>query len=83
MIALPFILGNSSVADYIERSKLTGAGRNGVAGAAEWYDYVAAAPASSIFWSFIPVEDYLIEANFATPVKRCALFCIIWNFFIR
>lgn len=32
--ALPFILGNSTVGDYIQRSKLTGAGRNGIAGAA-------------------------------------------------
>lgn len=43
VIALPFCLfGESTVADYIHRSKLTGAGRNGVAGAAAFWDYLAA-----------------------------------------
>ena len=27
LVAAPFVLGDSSVADYIQRSKLTGAGR--------------------------------------------------------
>jgi hypothetical protein len=44
LIALPFVLGDSSVADYLTRSKLTGAGRNGVGGAEAYFDYVAAAP---------------------------------------
>ena len=43
VIALPFVLfGESTVADYIQRSKLTGAGRNGIAGAAAFWDYLAA-----------------------------------------
>ena len=43
MIALPFVyFGESTLHDYIEMSKLTGAGRNGRAGASKIYDYMAA-----------------------------------------
>lgn len=41
-VALPFILGDSTVYDYIVRSKLLGHGREGIAYAAEFWDYLAA-----------------------------------------
>lgn len=80
---MPFVLGDSTVADYIHRSKLTGAGRNGVAGAAPFWDYLAAHQDLSITWTFIPHDMYFHEPHFATPVKITMLVCNVWNFFVR
>ena len=83
VIALPFVLGNSTVYDYIQRSKLTGAGRDGIAGAAMFWDYLAAHQDLSILWTFIPNEIYFVKELFSDRVKMAMLFCNIWNFFIR
>ena len=50
LIALPFVLGETSVKDYLDKSKLSGAGRNGFANAPEIYDYLAAGHELTIFW---------------------------------
>lgn len=50
MVALPFVLTESTVEDYIIRSKLTGAGRNGINDAPEFWDYLAADYDLTIFW---------------------------------
>ena len=76
-------MGNSTLHDYIERSKLTGAGRNGIAGAAAFWDYLAAHQDLSIFWTFIPWEIYFNKELFSDRVKIAMLFCNVWNFFIR
>jgi hypothetical protein len=83
VIALPFCLGESTVADYIHRSKLTGAGRNGVAGAAAFWDYLAAHQSLSIFWTFIPEETYFHKEAFSDKVKVGMMVCNIWHFFVR
>jgi hypothetical protein len=51
-------MGNSTLHDYIERSKLTGAGRNGILGAAEFWNYLAAHQDLSILWTWIPQDLY-------------------------
>ena len=84
VIALPFcLIGESTVADYIHRSKLTGAGRNGVAGAAAFWDYLAAHQSLSIFWTFIPEETYFCKECFSDKVKITMIAANIWNFFVR
>lgn len=84
IIALPFCLfGESTVADYIQRSKLTGAGRNGIAGAAAFWDYLAAHQSLSILWTFIPEETYFNKEAFSDKVKIGMVVCNIWHFFIR
>lgn len=84
MIATPFCLfGETTVADYIHRSKLTGAGRNGVAGAAAFWDYLAAHQELSIFWTFIPSDVYFNKEAFSDKVKIGMVVANIWHFFIR
>ena len=41
LVALPFVLGETSVADYLRMSKLTGQGRGGYLYAKEQYDHLA------------------------------------------
>jgi hypothetical protein len=77
------MFGDSTVADYIHRSKLTGAGRNGVAGAAPFWDYLAAHRELSIFWTFVPTELYFVKAEFSDKVKACMLATNVWHFFVR
>ena len=69
--------------DYIQRSKLTGAGRNGIAGAEEFWDYLAAEQFKSILWTWIPNEIYMTKELFSDRVKMAMIFFNIWNFFIR
>lgn len=82
-MALPFVLGDTTVKDYIHRSKLTGAGRDGVAGAPEFWDYLAAHQSLSILWTFIPEEVYFTKHLFADRVKAMMLLLNVWHFFIR
>ena len=83
MVALPFIMGDSKIIDYIHRSKLTGAGRNGVAGAAEYWDYLAAHQDLSILWTFIPKDVYFAKHLFSDRVKAGMLIINVWHFFFR
>ena len=76
-------MGETSVADYIHRSKLTGAGRNGILNAAKHWDYVAAHQSLSIFYTFIPQDDYFTKEKFADIVFRLMLLTNIYHFFIR
>lgn len=82
-MALPFLLGETSVADYLERSKLTGAGRNGIAGAAPFWDYLASEWSYTIFWSWINEDTFYDKALFSDRVKLCILVANVWHFFFR
>ena len=83
IVALPFVLGDSTVANYIHRSKLTGAGRNGILYAAQFWDYCAAARDLSIFYSWWDPDTYYQKEKFADIVKRAMLLSNIYHFFIR
>lgn len=81
--ALPFVLNDSTVADYIHRSKLTGAGRNGIARAALFWDYMAAHRGLSIFWTFIEEDCYFHWPCLAKKLKIAMLLTNIYHFFGR
>ena len=85
LIALPFVMGDSTIEDYIHRSKLTGAGRNGIAGAAKFWDFLAAHKDLSILWTFLPDDIYFDQDGepFSKKCKAGMLFCNIWYFFVR
>ena len=70
-ISLPFVLGESTVYDYIVRSKLLGHGRQGIAFAAEFWDYLAAHQTLSIFWRFIP-DKWYHDRNYLSFFTRIA-----------
>ena len=71
------------MADYIQRSKLTGAGRDGIAGAALFWNYLAAHRDLSIFWTFIPYDTYFCQHCFADKLKIGMVLVNIYHFFIR
>ena len=84
MIALPFLMsGETTVKDYLKFSKLTGAGREGFAGSAEFWDYLAAAHDLTIFWQFIPPDCYYNRSCMANKLKLGMLIVNIYHFFIR
>jgi hypothetical protein len=76
-------MGDSTVQDYIIRSKLTGAGRNGIQGSAEFWDYLAAHKGLSIFWTFLSDEVYFDKSAFSDKVKIGILAVNVWFFFVR
>ena len=71
------------MATYIHRSKLTGAGRDGIAGAAEFWNYLAAHRDLSIFWTFISEETYFNKEAFADKLKIGMVLVNIYHFFFR
>lgn len=83
LIALPFVLGETSVKDYLDKSKLSGAGRNGFAGAPYYYDYLAAAHDLTIFWQFIPEPCYHSYECLARWLRLGILTVNVYHFFIR
>jgi hypothetical protein len=83
VIALPFVLTESSLGDYLVRSRLTGAGRNGIQGADEHWDYVAADIGSSIFWKFLPRDFYYARSGMARYCGLAQVGLNIYHFFIR
>lgn len=83
LIALPFILNGSTVKDYLVRSKLTGSGRQGIGYAAEFWDYLAAPPPLSIFWTFLDEQFYMRRDGLALHVKAGMFVANIYHFFFR
>lgn len=82
-IAYPFIAGDSTVKDYIERSKLTGAGRNGIQNSPAFYDYLAAHKSLTMFWTFLTDEQYYDKTILADTVKILIPVLNVWFFFVR
>jgi hypothetical protein len=62
---------------------LTGAGRDGIAGAAEFWNYLAAHQELSIFWTFISKETYFNKEAFADKLKIGMILVNIYHFFFR
>ena len=83
LIALPFLLGETTVADYLHRSKLTGAGRNGVQGSAAFWDYLAAHQELSIFWTFLDNESYFNKDILSKRVKMAIPLVNVWFSFVQ
>jgi hypothetical protein len=86
LVAVPFLIpfgGETSVEDYLIKSKLTGAGRNGFAGAAAYFDYLASHPGNTIFFSWLDRDCYFDKECFSDRVKIGILVVNVWHFFIR
>ena len=86
MVAVPFLIpfgGETSVEDYLIKSKLTGAGRNGFAGAAPHWDYLASHIELTVFWSWIDRDCYFKKECFADRVKLGILVVNVYHFFVR
>jgi hypothetical protein len=83
LMALPFILGESTVADYLLRSKLTGQGRNGIATTFKAFDFVAALHDRTLFFSWVPIEIYYNKELMADRLKVGMLFFNVYHFFVK
>jgi len=62
---------------------LTGAGRNGIAKAARFWDYMAAHRSLSIFWTFIEFDCYFHYPCLALKLRISMLIVNIYHFFGR
>ena len=80
---MPFLMGETTVEDYLERSKFSMQGRNRFAGAPEFYDYLASSYQATIFWSFIPEKCYFDKQCLAIWLKPAILAVNVYYFFIR
>lgn len=83
LIALPFLLTETTIKDYIIRSKLTGAGRNGIQKSNPLYDTLAANRDLTIFWGFLPFEAYYSPSGLGFYSKLAIPLVNLWYFFIR
>ena len=83
LIALPFVLNDTKVKDYLDRSKLNGAGRNGFAGAPRYWDYLASDYSLTIFWGFIPSDCYYDFDCLAKKLRIAIPAVNVFHFFIR
>ena len=83
VVSLPFVLGDSTVYDYIVRSKLLGHGRQGIAFAEEFWDYLAAHKTLSILWRFVP-DKYYYDRNYLSFYTKLGLPTLnVFFFFVR
>ena len=81
LVSLPFVLTDTPVKEYIERSKFTGGGRD-VPG--EWhYRFMAASHTSTIFWGFIKHECYQDWPCLALKLRLGLVILNIYHFFLR
>ena len=76
-------MNESSVSGYIRRSKLTGQGRNGIAFAEEFWDYLAAHHDLSIFWKFVGHHIYFHSKGLNLFCKVSMLLFNVYHFFIK
>lgn len=83
VIALPFLLGETSISDYLIRSKFTGQGRNGIDGADEIWDYLAAHIDNSMLFTWVPYDCYQDRTCMADRLFPLILIINVYHFFIR
>ena len=83
IVSLPFVLGDTPIADYIEMSKFTGAGRNGRGVYHPSYDYMGSNHAQTIFWSWVPEGLYDDKERFGDRLKISILLINVSHFFIK
>jgi len=77
------VLGETGVKDYLDRSKFSGAGRGGLGGFPEFFDYMAADYTTTIFWGFIPRECYVNFSCLALKLRIAIPAINVFHFFIR
>lgn len=83
VIALPFITTDTPLMVYLSRAKFTGAGRDGMAGAAKIYDFVTSAYYLTIFWSWVPKEFYYDQYCLPLILRIAIPLSNVYYFFIK
>ena len=81
-MALPFIMGDTTISEYLLRSRFAGGGRNGIGQADEKFDNVAAHKDHTIFWYWLPESQYYSK-EWNDYLKLSILIANVYNFFIR
>jgi hypothetical protein len=83
VISLPFVLGETSVIEYINRSRLLGSGRGGVAFTEEFFDWVACKFLCSLHFKFVSQDFYYDKNGLAKWCWRAIPALNVYYFFIR
>ena len=84
LVAIPFIFsGDTKIEDYLQRSKLLGAGSSGILGRNETFDHTASLYKRTIFWAYLDQEVYENPYLFTKPLFALQLFCNAWFFFVN
>jgi hypothetical protein len=83
LVALPFIMGDTPISMYLEKSRLTGQGKNNFGYEADHFNFIAAEYSHSIFWRFLSEETYYTREKLAVFVKPATLALNIYHFFLR
>jgi hypothetical protein len=81
--ALPFLMGDTNLSDYIIRSKLTGAGRQGIATTIREFDYLASLHDRTILFNWLPGHIYNTKELMADNLKLLQLGLNVYHFFLR
>ena len=81
LIALPFVLSDTSAIDYINRAKFLGGGRDTPEQSV--YNFMASNRLLTIFWHFVDAECYENQHCLYFWLRHLAIFGNIYHFFIR
>jgi hypothetical protein len=81
LVALPF-LGETTVSEYLMRSRFAGGGRNGIGQAVAEMDNVGAHFNHTIFWKFLDEEMYYSKW-WNDGLKVAILVLNVYHFFVR
>lgn len=81
-MAIPFITGETSVSEYLFRSRFAGGGRNGIGQAEAVMDNVGAHYTLTIFWTFLD-KDLYYSKEWNDGLKIGILVLNVYHFFIR
>ena len=80
---MPFLMGETTIREYLHRAKFDGSGRNNFAGAPDIFNYMSSHYEHSIFWTFLPKEVYNTKELVSDRLKIGIVCLNIYNFFIR
>lgn len=83
LLAVPFVLGETTWDVYLKKSKLTGAGAEGYLGRAKIYDYMASSFDSTITWGWLSDDLYNSGEPLRNKLMGFMLFANVWFFFVR
>lgn len=83
LVALPFILGETTVRGYISRARLDGSGRKGANFHLEEMDWLSCYFSESSFWQWVPVWFYDSKHGVALVFRIVFLIGNIYHFFIK
>ena len=82
-VALPFLMGETSISDYLSRSKLNGAGRDEFAFAEKEMNWLTSEYGNTKHWLFLSEEFYKSETGLAAFAKSAIQYLNVYYFFFR